>query len=69
MSIYLGIDTSNYSTSVAVISDDFSYSSDARLLYVPDGSRGLRQNDAVFDHIKNVTKKPSNLLSPSSLIE
>lgn len=65
MSRFLGIDTSNYSTSVAVISDDFSYSSDARLLYVPDGSRGLRQNDAVFDHIKNLPDMLSSVVSES----
>ena len=48
----LGIDTSNYTTSVALFSDDGSYISKRRLLPVKPGERGLRQSDAVFHHTK-----------------
>lgn len=51
MSIYLGIDTSNYTTSFAVCGDkDYSV---RRLLDVPFGARGIRQSDGVFMHTKN----------------
>lgn len=49
--ICLGIDTSNYTTSVALFnSETNSYSSKRELLPVPEGSLGLRQSDAVFHH-------------------
>ncbi len=53
--IILGIDTSNYTTSVAVMSVDGELIANIkRPLYVKDGERGLRQSDAVFSHIKNI---------------
>ena len=52
---YLGIDTSNYTTSAALLSSDEKVVCDARvLLEVADGARGLRQSDAVFAHVKNL---------------
>lgn len=45
----LGIDTSNYTTSCAVVSDD-AYISRRKILDVGDGKRGLRQSDALFLH-------------------
>ena len=51
----LGIDTSNYKTSVAVIDINGNVLSDHRqLLSVKQGERGLRQSDAVFSHINNL---------------
>ena len=51
MSSYLGIDTSNYTTSFAVCGDeDYSV---RRILSVPEGARGVRQSDGVFLHLKN----------------
>ena len=51
MSLYLGIDTSNYTTSFAVCGDmDISV---RKLLDVPEGARGVRQSDGVFMHLKN----------------
>lgn len=51
----LGIDTSNYTTSVAVTDDDHNIICDKRrLLKVKQGERGLRQSDALFQHIKNL---------------
>ncbi len=53
--IILGIDTSNYTTSVALIYEDGELIANVkRPLAVGDGERGLRQSDAVFSHIKNV---------------
>lgn len=51
MSYFLGIDTSNYTTSVAVYdSDNNSVISKKKLLPVKDGEKGIRQSDAVFHH-------------------
>ena len=48
---YLGIDTSNYRTSVAVCdSEGNTVASVRRLLKVAEGERGLRQSDALFLH-------------------
>ena len=63
---FVGIDTSNYTTSVALC--DFEGRVIANLkapLTVKSGERGLRQSDAVFAHIKNLptlTDKLSDLL-------
>ena len=47
----LGIDTSNYTTSVAVYStEDKKIIQEKKLLPVKAGERGLRQSDAVFHH-------------------
>lgn len=48
---YLGIDTSNYTTSVALYDDDpGKVYEKRRLLKVKQGEIGLRQADAVFQH-------------------
>lgn len=53
--LYLGIDTSNYTTSAALVSEDGRVIADSRLpVTVGDGERGIRQSDAVFTHIKNL---------------
>ena len=53
--IILGIDTSNYTTSVALMYDDGELIANVkRPLPVGDGERGLRQSEAVFSHIKNM---------------
>lgn len=55
--MFLGIDTSNYTTSVAVTDEYGNIVSDKRrLLDVKEGERGLRQSDALFLHIKNLPK-------------
>ena len=49
--LYLGIDTSNYRTSAAVIDADGNVTAQkAVLLDVPEGKRGLRQSEAFFMH-------------------
>ena len=53
--MYLGIDTSCYTTSVAVVSSLGEVVADKRrLLEVKQGNRGLRQSEGVFQHIKNL---------------
>ncbi len=56
MSLYLGIDTSAYTTSVA-LTDGFGVVLNKKLILpVAKGERGLRQADAVFAHIKNLSQ-------------
>lgn len=51
MSLYLGIDTSNYTTSAALYdSKNGSVLQQKMLLPVKAGERGIRQSDAVFHH-------------------
>ncbi len=53
--LYLGIDTSNYTTSAALVSENGKIVADSRLpVSVGNGERGIRQSDAVFTHIKNL---------------
>lgn len=53
--IVLGIDTSNYTTSAACITKSGQVVADARkLLTVKEGARGLRQSEALFQHIMNL---------------
>lgn len=52
---FVGIDTSNYTTSVAACNYDGEVIANIKLpLTVKNGERGLRQSDAVFLHIKNL---------------
>jgi len=52
---FLGIDTSCYTTSCAVADEQGKIVYDSRrLLTVPQGGRGLRQSEMVFEHIKNL---------------
>ncbi len=54
MSVYLGIDTSNYTTSISTVCGD-SIEHNLKLpVTVKDGDHGIRQSDAVFLHVKNL---------------
>ena len=54
---YLGIDTSCYTTSCAIIDSDFHIVGEARkLLEVKPGERGLQQSNMVFQHTKTLPK-------------
>ncbi|MBR5520789.1 MAG: glycoprotease [Oscillospiraceae bacterium] len=55
--ITLGIDTSNYATSVSMVDNDKHkiIFHEKRFLPVEQGRIGLRQQQAVFEHIKNLT--------------
>ena len=53
--VFLGIDTSNYTTSFAISDYDGNIIKNYKMLLpVKEGERGLRQSDAVFAHIKNL---------------
>lgn len=55
MACFLGIDTSNYTTSVALYSSEEGIIGfERRILHVKDGEVGLRQSDAVFQHVQNI---------------
>ena len=51
---FLGIDTSNYTTSVAIYDDNSEIVQQKKLLPVKKGERGLRQSDAVFHHTQQL---------------
>lgn len=62
MSIYLGIDTSNYTTSAALFdSDKFQIRQSKKLLPVKEGELGIRQSDAVFHHVKQLPQMLAEL--------
>ncbi|MDO4176338.1 MAG: O-sialoglycoprotein endopeptidase [Bacillota bacterium] len=50
----LGIDTSNYKTSIAVTCGDSIIADFRKFLEVKQGERGLRQSEALFQHVKNL---------------
>lgn len=53
--VVVGIDTSNYTTSVAILSTSGELIANIKYpLAVKAGERGLRQSDAVFSHVKNL---------------
>ncbi|HWP95906.1 MAG TPA: peptidase M22 [Syntrophomonadaceae bacterium] len=55
MSLFLGIDTSAYTTSLAIVDKAGQIFYDGRsVLEVPSGKRGLRQSEALFQHTKNL---------------
>lgn len=58
----IGFDTSNYTTSIAVY-DGADGINCSRLLPVKPGELGLRQSDAVFQHIKSLPELSSRLFS------
>ncbi len=52
--VFIAVDTSAYTTSVAAYADGRVLFDGRKMLEVPKGSRGLRQSEAVFAHIKNL---------------
>ena len=55
MKAFLGLDTSNYTTSAAVFRPESStLHHSKRLLPVKDGELGLRQSDALFHHVRQL---------------
>lgn len=52
---FLGFDTSNYTTSAAIVDGEYRVIANLKQpLSVADGEHGLRQSDAVFQHVKNL---------------
>lgn len=66
MSEYLGIDTSNYTTSVAVF-DGLRVKQKKLLLPVKEGEKGLRQSDALFHHTRQLPKLLEEILPESDI--
>ena len=58
----IGIDTSNYTTSIACF-DGTTGANYSKLLPVKQGELGLRQSDAVFSHIKSLPELSGRLFS------
>ncbi len=51
----VGIDTSNYTTSICAVDDSGNIVfEERRVLRVPDGDRGLMQSAALFQHVANL---------------
>lgn len=64
MRAVLGIDTSCYTTSAALVSVEGEIlASSRRLLTVQEGERGLMQSQALFQHVKNLPLMIENVLS------
>ena len=59
----IGIDTSNYTTSIAAF-DGREGVNCSQLLPVKQGQLGLRQSDALFAHIKSLPELSGRLFSP-----
>lgn len=57
----LGIDTSNYKTSLAVVSGNEIICDLRKFLEVRKGERGLRQSEALFQHVQNFPEMFSRL--------
>ena len=70
--VVLGIDTSNYTTSVAILTCDGRLLANLkRPLPVKPGERGLRQSDAVFAHTVNIPelmKEAAEILADKTVI-
>lgn len=63
MGLFLGIDTSNYTTSAALYdSANDTVVHSRKLLPVREGELGLRQNEAVFAHVKQMPEVINGLL-------
>ena len=64
MADFLGIDTSNYTTSIAVYDSDTNKIYQVKkLLPVKSGEAGLRQSDAVFHHTRQLPEMAEELFS------
>lgn len=61
--LYLGVDTSNYTTSVSCVSDEGIVFDQRTMLSVPLGGRGLRQSEALFQHVKNLPPLAESMLA------
>ncbi len=65
MKHFLGFDTSNYTTSVALCGPTGMPVGERRLLPVKQGERGLRQSDALFHHVKALPELVKQLTESS----
>jgi N6-L-threonylcarbamoyladenine synthase len=63
--LYLGIDTSNYTTSTAVLDPERGIKQLKKKLPVAAGNIGLRQSDAVFEHVRQLGGLLAQLTFPN----
>ena len=64
MSKFFGVDTSNYTTSVALLdTDTMKILQEKKLLPVKKGEKGIRQSDAVFHHTAQLPTLMEKLFS------
>ncbi len=61
--LFLGVDTSNYTTSLSLVCEGEVIANVRRLLPVKEGEKGLRQSDAVFLHTKALPELSKELFS------
>lgn len=65
MSLFVGFDTSNYTTSVAIYnSENDCMISEKKLLPVCEGEKGLMQSKALFEHLRQLPEVMEAAFSP-----
>lgn len=69
MKAVLGIDTSCYRTSLAIAGDGAVYADERRLLQVPAGHRGLRQSEALFQHVGHLGELSRRALEKAGTVD
>jgi N6-L-threonylcarbamoyladenine synthase len=69
MSMVLGLDTSCYTTSLALAQDGRLIAQQRRLLKVEKGERGLQQSAGVFQHMKNLPDLMEALFKETGPVE
>ena len=63
MAWFLGFDTSNYKTSAGLYDSQTGQSKNlGRFLEVPEGALGLRQSDALFQHVRHLGQVVEELM-------
>lgn len=63
--VCIGFDTSNYTTSAAWF-DGQTGENQGKLLTVPEGALGLRQSEALFQHVKRLAPDDAGAVRPVS---
>lgn len=64
---FLAYDTSCYTTSISLVSAGEVKQDARRMLEVPNGGRGLRQSEMVFQHIRNYEQLFSAIMTDASI--
>lgn len=66
MKVALAFDTSNYTTSISYFSPE-GHAQSRKLLDVPAGALGLRQQDALFQHVRRLPELAEELLGGANV--
>ena len=64
--VTIGIDTSCYTTSVAAADATGIVFEQKTMLFVQQGNRGLRQSDALFQHVKHLPNLVESMMAALS---